>query len=210
MAASVPVHVRLMAAALLLATSSASHAEDRLVVRMYLDVKVAPREMAAAEIVAAAILASAHLQTAWRDCATSCPDVLGPSDVVVRIVAAPEKTQAGVLGSSLVDVEAKMGTLATIYADRVETMAARAGVDAGTLLGRAIAHEIGHLLLGTSAHAAAGLMRARWSDRELQRNLASDWRLSARETALVRRGLAARRIPERLAMFRSKTQALSP
>jgi hypothetical protein len=210
MAAPFTVRVGLIAAALVLAASSASRAAERLVVRTYVDVNVAPREIAAARTVAAAILKSAHLDTTWRDCTGGCADPLAPNELVVRLVAAPEEAEAGVLGASLVDVQAKMGTLATIYADRVESMATRAGSDRPTLLGRAIAHELGHLLLGTSAHAAFGLMRARWSDRELQRNIASDWLLSPREAALVRRGLAARRIPERLAMSHSETQNAPP
>ena len=36
------------------------------------------------------------------------------------------------------------------------------------VLGYAIAHEIGHILLGQSSHAAAGLMRANWSEKDLK------------------------------------------
>jgi hypothetical protein len=36
----------------------------------------------------------------------------------------------------------------------------------GVVLGRAVAHEIGHYLLGTSAHSATGLMRASIAPRE--------------------------------------------
>jgi hypothetical protein len=38
----------------------------------------------------------------------------------------------------------------------------------GITLGDLIAHELGHLLLGTSEHSVAGIMRARWQARELQ------------------------------------------
>ncbi len=36
-----------------------------------------------------------------------------------------------------------------------------------SILGHGVAHEIGHLLLGTNSHAASGIMRARWQIREL-------------------------------------------
>jgi hypothetical protein len=36
----------------------------------------------------------------------------------------------------------------------------------GVVLGRAVAHEIGHYLLGSSAHARHGLMRASFQPRE--------------------------------------------
>ena len=67
------------------------------------------------------------------------------------------------LGDSLVDTRLRGGALATIYVNRVATLAGRCDVDVQTLLARAVAHEIGHLLLGTSAHASSGLMRAAWS-----------------------------------------------
>jgi hypothetical protein len=38
----------------------------------------------------------------------------------------------------------------------------------GQLLGRGIAHEIGHLLLGTNSHSPTGLMSAQWSEQELK------------------------------------------
>ena len=40
---------------------------------------------------------------------------------------------------------------------------------AGRILGSVIAHEMGHLLLGSSAHAISGIMRARWESAELHR-----------------------------------------
>ncbi len=63
--------------------------------------------------------------------------------------AAPASTP-GSLGFSFVDIGRKAGTLATVFADRVQALAAIAGVDDGELLGRVIAHEIAHLLIGTS------------------------------------------------------------
>ena len=72
------------------------------------------------------------------------------------------------------------GVLATIYIDRVNWMAEQAGVDAGALLGRAIAHELGHLLMATGAHGSNGLMRPVWSQSEIRRRQIDDW-ISGRE-----------------------------
>ena len=58
---------------------------------------------------------------------------------------------------------AGIGVLATIYFDRVMWLAHEAGTDSRVLLGRAIAHELGHLLLATTTHGPVGLMRAHWS-----------------------------------------------
>src|SRR6185503_14952467 len=60
--------------------------------------------------------------------------------------------------------------IAKVYPDRVASLARGAGADPADLLARAIAHEIGHLLMGNSRHSARGLMRAVWSREELRRN----------------------------------------
>jgi hypothetical protein len=109
-----------------------------------------------------------------------------PDEVIVRIVKAGERGSPELLGTSMVDVEGQAGTLATIYLDRVESLANQAQVDSGRLLGRAIAHEIGHLLLGTASHAYGGLMRPHWLAGELQRDWPLDWVLSSSEGARMR------------------------
>jgi hypothetical protein len=54
------------------------------------------------------------------------------------------------------------GRIAYIFADRIGQMAWKylATFDHG--LGHAMAHEVGHLLLGAHSHAPAGLMTAHW------------------------------------------------
>jgi hypothetical protein len=86
--------------------------------------------------------------------------------------------------------------LATVYADLAERVALRAGVAPRPVLGRAIAHEIGHLLLNSNSHPATGLMRAGWSQRELRRNDAGDWQFLESEVATMQ-AAAARRSRER-------------
>ena len=62
---------------------------------------------------------------------------------------------ASVFGYALVDGEAQGGRLATIFADRVTAAALRLHVNRPTLMGRMLAHELGHLLLGSNSHARA-------------------------------------------------------
>ena len=181
-----------IAATALLTTSSESPAAERLVVRTYNNAGVTAAEMTRARGVASVILEGARLQAVWRDCASACDDAPGPRELIVRIVAAPQGIVANSLGCALVDLQDGAGTLATIYSDRINMVASRTGVDAGTLLGRAVAHEIGHLLLGTARHSASGLMRAFWSDRELERGMTADWTFSPDEVEGIVRSFAAR------------------
>jgi len=181
-----------IAATALLTTSSESPAAERLVVRTYNNAGVTAAEMTRARGVASVILEGARLQAVWRDCASACDDAPGPRELIVRIVAAPQGIVADSLGCALVDLQDGAGTLATIYSDRINMVASRTGVDAGTLLGRAVAHEIGHLLLGTARHSASGLMRALWSDRELQRGKTADWTFAPDEIEGIVRRFATR------------------
>jgi hypothetical protein len=145
--------------------------------------------------VATLILETAGLRIAWIDCDLAgsqaldrCQVPLTPSEVTVRFVRlAPEAGGNGVtLGSSFVDTQARTGTLATIYVNRVDSLARRTEADTAVLLGRTVAHEVGHLLFGSTAHAETGLMKAVWSREVLQRNHASDWVFTASEALALR------------------------
>ena len=58
--------------------------------------------------------------------------------------------------------EALSFRIANIFLDRVTLQSAAGDLSAGTVLGHAIAHELGHLLLGDSSHGSSGIMVARW------------------------------------------------
>jgi hypothetical protein len=115
--------------------------------------------------------------------------------VILRIALAGstdlEPWAWALLGESLVDVDGSGGWFSTIYVDRVTAMARFAGVDVTEVLSYGVAHEIGHLLLGTRAHARRGLMRAWWSAAEFQRNAALDW-LFSDEAQMMRETIARR------------------
>jgi hypothetical protein len=96
------------------------------------------------------------------------------------------------MGFSLVKIAGATPFLSTVYVDRAESVARVAGVDARRVLGLAIAHEIGHVLLNSNTHAAAGLMRADWSRKELRRTDGTAWNFLETEAAMVRAAAAAR------------------
>jgi len=120
----------------------------------------------------------------WTQC--PCESEVNAAELIVRITSAPPSLDPSSLGFSYVDVLERRGTLATVFANRVRALAASAGADDGVLLGRAIAHEIAHLLLGTRDHAKTGLMRGRWTSIELVRNRPDDWQLSTDDSARLR------------------------
>ena len=165
---------------------------------------------------AAGVLAAAGIDIHWLVCGpgdssthpAGCAAPLAHDELAVRLVrmaGTPSARGELRLGYSLVDRLAARGTLATVYVDRVEWLASQArcdgarsrgcnaetagGCKAATLLGFAVAHEVGHLLLGANTHGAAGLMRAVWSPRELRRNDPADWRFTAGESLAMTRTL---------------------
>jgi hypothetical protein len=142
------------------------------------------------------MLNAVGIQPVWRSCFTGlCAEPPMLSELEVRIANATSSSPRDSLGTSAVDLSQRAGTLATIYQDRVQQLARAAGVDEGQLLGRTIAHEVGHLLLGTSNHARVGLMRARWQVDELRRDRPFDWRFSPEEGSGMRWRLLARSEP---------------
>jgi hypothetical protein len=168
-----------------------------LVVRIYDNAGVANGDLESALAVAHAIMKSAGIEVTFQVGPVG-PIGRDPQDgpeLIVRIVAAPSGSAPDSLGFSFVDTGARAGTLATIFLDRVGALSARAGANRGQLLGRAMAHEIGHLLLGTTHHADRGLMRGVWSTIDLQKDQPLDWMLSADEGIRMRRALALRLRP---------------
>jgi hypothetical protein len=71
------------------------------------------------------------------------------------------------------------GPCVTLLMDRLKNEAERNPETTGILLGHVLAHEIGHVLQGIERHSKTGLMKERWSKREV----ADMWRARLRFTA---------------------------
>ena len=176
-------------------TRAAASATPDITFRVYDSAAMNPAEKRKALAVAARTLAAAAVAADWHECDRDSMEcaLSRPVDgeLIVRLVRLPEKKPSAwlCLGDAYIDREGG-GVLATVYVDRVEMLAAASGVDAATLLGRAIAHELGHLLLATNAHSSGGLMRAVWSRDDVRRDL--NWGFTRDEAAAIRARLAAR------------------
>jgi hypothetical protein len=146
------------------------------------------------------ILAAAGIPVRWHICdriglelPASCLQPLRLGERVIQLVRSQvlEPSPGWIpLGEAFIDRTTRTGVLAKIYADRVQAMARKVRFSPDVLFGRAIAHELGHLLLGNPQHSKQGLMRSEWSQREIMRDWPPDWRFSAEETANLRASLA--------------------
>jgi hypothetical protein len=181
----------------LAAAPPARGADASIVVRVYdMATADAARRLAALHEASQA-LATAGVAVDWRDCSLGgashpCKTARRPGDLVVRIVpdSAPRTVE---LGFASVDPSGRPTVIATVYYDVVRRVAGRTGLDEHALLGRAMAHEIGHLLLRAPGHGRSGLMRPLWTDAELAANRPADWAFTDEESRQVQ---ATTREPE--------------
>lgn len=174
-----------------------------IMIRCYNNFGVPAADLASARQNAQAVLQQAGVDIVWEDCwvgrheattSARCQEPVG-GDIVLRLQKTVEADRSKFvsMGFSLVGAPDAAPFLATVYVDRVESVARGAGIHAHRVLGLAIAHEIGHVLLNSNTHASSGLMRADWSRNELRRKDAAAWQFLDAEAAHVRAAALERR-----------------
>lgn len=141
------------------------------------------------------ILRRADVTVDWVQCPARrtgpvpavCDTAPGRSEMVVRLVEGAAKDRdRRPLGQPLLDPNSGTGVFATVFMNRVNRYAEVAQYSRSVVLGRAIAHEIGHLILGTNNHSETGLMREVWTVEQLLRNRPEDWQFSPAQTFELR------------------------
>lgn len=178
-----------------------SHPHDRLAApeavtaRVYTSPDLPGEALRAALDVAKAVFAAASVDITWKVCGPSeCNTPPSPTELLVRFVDSRGRSlDTRWLGEALIDMQKRTGVMATVFLDRVLHLARTLEIDQRILLGRTIAHEIGHLLLATSAHGESGLMRELWSREELIGGRPDDWVLHSFEAAAIRQRLVLSR-----------------
>jgi hypothetical protein len=136
--------------------------------------------LAAAEDQAREIFRRAGLETVWLNCSPKLEKVEPRScyfsdtthltlKIRPRATNAAVRDRIDVLGTAYPD-DKGTGFFAYVFYDRIQELAQRRGLG-HALLADVMAHEIGHLLLGSTAHSTSGIMCAHWNYEEL-RNVA--------------------------------------
>jgi hypothetical protein len=117
--------------------------------------------------------------------AGECSSIPTPSLLRVQVLArAPAGLSAQVLGFSLPC--AMTGIQVTIYADRVAAVSERTAPTFGRILGYALAHELGHVLIHSAGHEDSGLMKGVWSKGDWQRAAVTIIPFSPEQTRRIR------------------------
>ena len=86
--------------------------------------------------------------------------------------------------------EVRRGRVAYILAYRVDDVAQAHGMDRAALLGAAMAHEVGHLLLSINAHSKTGIMRADWNEEDFRRASVKQLFFTAEQGTQIRSRMA--------------------
>jgi hypothetical protein len=80
----------------------------------------------------------------------------------------------------------------SVYLDAVTDVARRYGLPVGTVLGIALAHELGHVLLPPPSHSADGIMQAAWEGDDLRKAAAGTLAFNDAQAGLIRERLTRR------------------
>jgi len=133
---------------------------------------------------------------------------MGGADFALRILSAAmtERAPAGgeALGFALPCPEDLAGCYAEVFYQRISDWASGAEISAYQLLGHAMAHEVGHLLLGPNSHSRDGIMRPQWNPDDLRVIARASLRFTPEQTErlraaclgrIQRAGIAASAVP---------------
>jgi hypothetical protein len=164
---------RIAAVAALMAGSFLAKAGETPSVRIVIFdyVGTSPEALAGAKLIAAGIIERTGIRIDWAECSGRpqpgtegrCPRMM-PMDIELRIQNTAMAKQAGFnrrcLGYAVSG--GGYGSIASVFYDRAEQLHRDHVTGLADVLGAAMAHDIGHLLLPERGHARTGLMRASW------------------------------------------------
>jgi hypothetical protein len=173
-----------------------------LILSVFNDASVPAEILAHGEARAAHILAQAGIQVEWLNCAAGgshvpnqfeqpspCSRIGYPSHLSVRIVLAGRSAREDIFGEAYTDSQGKGSYIKLYYAHLAEPNA-HLPLGEGELLGYVIAHEVGHLLLGTDSHSHEGIMQGRWEDPQLREAGRGNLQFTPSQAGLMREHLA--------------------
>jgi len=153
-----------MAALVATATTAAAVEQPPLVLHIDDRVGVPARDLAAAKREVEDIFADAGINVAWKEgrfpasvIATIIKGV-GARQVAVMLVNNTDDPLPGASGCTI-GFAAKRPAVAYAYYNRIVEQSLLYPIDARVLLGRVIAHELGHVLLPPNSHSLHGIMR---------------------------------------------------
>ena len=150
------------------------------------------------QVSVAEVFRQAGIGIHWDDClfgvkrATVSVCGSGTLDVTHLVLTILPETMAAKIASRTEQLAASVSapggfpTQTYIFMDRVTNFSIAAKAPTANMLAMAIAHEIGHLLLGPESHSALGIMRSKWSMDDAGRFVKGFLTFTARQAEAMR------------------------
>jgi hypothetical protein len=139
---------------------------------LYNHAGIPEKVLSRAQVHAAQIFNEAGVGTRWVRCGQlsdeprQCADPLAAHRLMIQLESS--NVPSSMLGSTIPPGDpAAFHQRAIVFRKNVESLAHRHRFDAALLLGGAIAHEVGHLLLQDASHTISGIMTADWRNKQL-------------------------------------------
>jgi hypothetical protein len=128
-----------------------------------------------AEDVTTRIFLDAGIRVIWLNCpqdsededsSDRCAEASFPAHMQLRILRSVHGLKPSVVGISFMSADG-IGCSADVFYEPLQVLQRQNHVVPSVILGHAMAHELGHLLLGTNSHSPTGIMRAHWTSGDL-------------------------------------------
>ena len=162
------------------------------------------RLIKSAQVHAAKIFRGAGVEIRWVDCRVvssgkaenpACLTPNGPADLSVLIVPRSQTMNfplnPGVVGIAQLPPAGGFGYMAYVFYQRLEELCGHEFPKA-PVLGHMIAHELGHLLLGSNTHSRSGIIHVPWRSWELQRACEFGMRFTKQQSDRIRANVLRR------------------
>ena len=165
---------------------------------------VLPSTVERAESEAGHVLRDAGVGVIWLNCPQDarheaslgpCSEASFPSHLHLRIVRASRGLKPTTVGISFVGEDGK-GCYADLFYQPIQQLQEETHVSPSVVLGNAMAHELGHLLLGTNSHSSSGLMRSHWTGKDLAKASKGNLRFSQEQSIRITNRLVQRTSPD--------------
>jgi hypothetical protein len=141
-----------------------------LTVRVRDEVHVPDRTVQEALMIAGGVYRRAGITVQWLPTAEAVSSASGLTIVIVTRAAAEAQFLVGDDSMGVArGLDGTRANVAYVFYDRVRDFGERGHVNTWVVLGCAIAHELGHLLLPVNSHAPDGIMRAQWDPKLISR-----------------------------------------
>ena len=159
-----------------IAVAGSSDRDNRKVTVLVNDsAHVAPSVLREAEIEADRVFRAAGVEIEWVGChggsvpyEDRCQVIPGENQYVLHIVPTGKTSSDLVFGLAFLGEDGS-GKYCDVFYNRIAEAHHDSGANLPLLLGMVVAHELGHLLLGSNAHSFVGVMTPVWKGDVLRR-----------------------------------------